>query len=99
MNTCISLQPTDSNNEPCMLDIKLTNGQKISQIAVVSEAYVLEFFKQFGEYETTKFAEFIDEFEDNSVYFAETAIFPHATEASIKVQIVRVLSLQKNVYN
>ncbi|XP_012345473.1 uncharacterized protein LOC105736245 [Apis florea] len=84
LNTCISLQPTDSNNEPCMLDIKLTNGQKISQIAVVSEAYVLEFFKQFGEYETTKFAEFIDEFEDNSVYFAETAIFPHATEASIK---------------
>ncbi|CAD1479114.1 unnamed protein product [Heterotrigona itama] len=84
LNTCISLQPTESNNEPCMLDIRLNNGQRISQIAVVSEAYVLEFFKQFGEYETTKFAEFVDEFEDNSVYFAETAIFPHATEASIK---------------
>ncbi|XP_043526715.1 uncharacterized protein LOC122537539 isoform X3 [Frieseomelitta varia] len=84
LNTCISLQSTESNNEPCMLDIRLNNGQKISQIAVVSEAYVLEFFKQFGEYETTKFAEFVDEFEDNSVYFAETAIFPHATEASIK---------------
>lgn len=85
MSTCISLQPTESNNEPCMLDIRLNNGKRISQIAVVSEAYVLEFFKQFGEYETTKFAEFVDEFEDNSVYFAETAIFPHATEASIKV--------------
>ncbi|KAK1120061.1 hypothetical protein K0M31_012787 [Melipona bicolor] len=84
LNTCISLQSTESNNEPCMLDIRLNNGQRISQIAVVSEAYVLEFFKQFGEYETTKFAEFVDEFEDNSVYFAETAIFPHATEASIK---------------
>ncbi|KAK9295668.1 hypothetical protein QLX08_010088 [Tetragonisca angustula] len=84
LNTCISLQSTESNNEPCMLDIRLNNGQKISQIAVVSEAYVLEFFKQFGEYETTKFAEFVDEFEDNSVYFGETAIFPHATEASIK---------------
>lgn len=84
LNTCISLQSTKSNDEPCMLDIKLTNGQRITQIAVVSEAYVLEFFKQFGEYETTKFAEFVDEFEDTSVYFAETAILPHATEASIK---------------
>ncbi|XP_043601909.1 uncharacterized protein LOC122576100 [Bombus pyrosoma] len=84
LSTCISLQPIESNNEPCMLDVRLTNGQRISQIAVVSEAYVLEFFKQFGEYETTKFAEFVDEFEDNSVYFTETAIFPHATEASIK---------------
>ncbi|OAD59285.1 hypothetical protein WN48_09551 [Eufriesea mexicana] len=84
LSTCISVQPTESNNEPCMLDIKLTNGQRISQIAVVSEAYVLEFFKQFGEYETTKFAEIVDEFEDNSVYFAETTILPHATEASIK---------------
>ncbi|CAL7937698.1 unnamed protein product [Xylocopa violacea] len=67
-----------------MLDIKLTKGQRISQIAVVSEAYVLEFFKQCGEYETTKFAELVDEFEDNSVYFAETAILPQTTEASIK---------------
>lgn len=82
-----------------MLDVRLTNGQRISQIAVVSEAYVLEFFKQFGEYETTKFAEFVDEFEDNSVYFAETAIFPHATEASIKVQRIHTMDLiHKNVY-
>lgn len=68
-----------------MLDIKLTNGQRISKIAIVSEAYVLEFFKQFGEYETTVFAEFVDEFEENFVYFGETAILPHTTEASIKV--------------
>ncbi|KOC59875.1 hypothetical protein WH47_10574 [Habropoda laboriosa] len=84
LNTCISLQPTEPNNEPCMLDIKLTNGQKISRIALVSEAYLLEFFKEFGEYETTIYAEFIDEFEDNIVHFAETAIIPHTTEASIK---------------
>ncbi|CAK9824320.1 hypothetical protein ANTRET_LOCUS2505 [Anthophora retusa] len=84
LNTCISLQPTESTNEPCMLDIKLTNDQKISRIALVSEAYILEFFKQFGEYETTIYAEFIDEFEDNTVHFAETAIIPHTTEASIK---------------
>lgn len=68
-----------------MLDIKLINHQRISRIAVVSEAYVLEFFKESGEYETTIFAEFIDEFQDNSVYFAETTIIPSATEASIKV--------------
>lgn len=48
---------------------------------------MLEFFKQFGEYETTAFAEFVDEFENNSVFFAETAIVPPATEASIKVEL------------
>ncbi|XP_043247859.1 uncharacterized protein LOC122394789 [Colletes gigas] len=83
LDTCISLQPIKSN-EPCMLNIKLTNRQRISRIAIVSEAYVLEFFKEFGEYETTKFAELVDEFEDNFVYFAEATIFPSATEASIK---------------
>ena len=84
LDTCISVQPIQSNSEPCMLDIKLINRQRISHIAVVSEACVLEFFKQFGEYETTAFAEFVDEFENNSVFFAETAIVPPATEASIK---------------
>ncbi|XP_076758747.1 uncharacterized protein LOC143428049 [Xylocopa sonorina] len=84
LETCIYLEPTEFNSEPCMLDIKLTKGQRISQIAVVSEANVLEFFKQYGEYETTKFAELVDVFEDISVYFAETAILPQTTEASIK---------------
>ncbi|XP_017878281.1 uncharacterized protein LOC108623922 [Ceratina calcarata] len=84
LETCISVQSSDSNSEPCMIDIKLTNGQKITQIAVVSEAYVLEFFKQFGEYDTTKFAELIDKFEDTSVYFVETTILPYTSEASIK---------------
>lgn len=84
LETCISLQPIQNDNEPCVLDVRVTNGQRISRIAVVSEAYVLEFFKQFGEYEGTVFAEFIDEFEDNTVYFAETNIVPSASEASIK---------------
>lgn len=69
-----------------MIDIKVINYQKIARIAVVSEANVLEFFKQSGEYQTTIFADFIDEFEDTSVYLAETAIQPPTTEASIKVR-------------
>lgn len=85
LDTCIALQSIDSNTGPCMLDIKVTNCQKIARIAVVSEANVLEFFKQYGEYENTIFAEFIDEFENNSVYLAETTIQPPSTEASIKV--------------
>lgn len=85
LNTCISLQPIQSDNEPCMLDIKLINNQRISRIAVVSEAYVLEFFKQFGEYEKTIFAELIDDFQDNFIYFAQATINPYSTEASIKV--------------
>ena len=84
LNTCISLQPIQSDNEPCMLDIKLINNQRISRIAVVSEAYVLEFFKQFGEYEKTIFAELIDDFEENFIYFAQATINPYSTEASIK---------------
>ncbi|XP_014484905.1 PREDICTED: uncharacterized protein LOC106749713 [Dinoponera quadriceps] len=85
LDTCISLEPTESESaEPCMLDIRVKNHQKIARIAVVSEANVLEFFKQSGEYETTIFADFIDEFRNNSVYLAETAIQPPSTEASIK---------------
>lgn len=87
LNTCIALQPTNSEStEPCMLDIKITNCQKIARIVIVSEANVLEFFKQSGEYETTIFADFVDEYENNSVYLAEAAIQPPTTEASIKVK-------------
>ncbi|KZC12401.1 PREDICTED: uncharacterized protein LOC107190496 [Dufourea novaeangliae] len=82
--TCISLQPTQSTNESCMLEIKLSNRQKISCIAIVSEAYVLEVFKESGEYKTTIFAELVDEFQDNSVYLAETKFIPPTSEASIK---------------
>ncbi|XP_076382603.1 uncharacterized protein LOC117219547 isoform X2 [Megalopta genalis] len=84
LNTCMSLQPTQSSNEPCMLELKLPNHQKISHIAMVSEGYVLEFFKLCGEYQTTVFADLLDEFEDNSVYFAETKFSPPTSEASIK---------------
>jgi hypothetical protein len=71
--------------ESCKLEFKILNQQKIARIALASEASVLEFFKQSGEYATTVFAEFIDEFQDHSVYFAETVIQPPSTEASIKV--------------
>ncbi|XP_076376192.1 uncharacterized protein LOC117229635 [Megalopta genalis] len=84
LGTCISLEPTQSSNEPCMLEIKLPNHQKISHIATVSEGHVLEFFKLCGEYQTTVFADLVDEFEDNFVYFAETKFSPPTSEASIK---------------
>lgn len=63
----------------------MDDKQKIARIALVSEALVLEFFKQSGEYATTVFAEFVDEFQDHAVYFAEAKIEPPSTEASIKV--------------
>ncbi|XP_011645456.1 uncharacterized protein LOC105432369 [Pogonomyrmex barbatus] len=88
LDTCIALQPVnssvDSNTEPCMLDIKVTNCQRIARIAIVSEGNVLEIFKQFGEYETTILAEFVDEYEDNIVFLGETMIRPPTTEISIK---------------
>lgn len=90
VDTCIALQPIgsslDSNIEPCMLNIKVSNCQRIARIAVVSEGNVLEIFKQFEEYETTILAEFIDEYEGNIVYLGETMINPPTTEVSIKVR-------------
>ncbi|XP_050448867.1 uncharacterized protein LOC126850193 [Cataglyphis hispanica] len=82
LDTCIALQ--SSNLEPCMLDIKITNCQKIARIAIVSEGNVLEIFKQYGEYETTILAKFVDEYEENIVFLGETTIQPPTTEASIK---------------
>lgn len=82
LDTCIALQ--SSNFEPCTLDIKVTSCQKIARIAIVSESNILEIFKQYGEYETTIFTEFIDEYEENTVYLGETTIHPPTTEASIK---------------
>jgi len=85
VDTCIALRPMDSA-EPCMLNIEVSNCQKIARIAVVSEGNVLEIFKQFGEYETTILAEFIDEYEENIVFFGETTIHPPTTEVNIKVR-------------
>lgn len=84
LDTCIALQPTGSNTEPCMLNIKVSNCQKVARIAIVSEGNVLEIFKQFGEYETTILAEFVDEYEENVVFIGETTIHPPTTEVSIK---------------
>ncbi|XP_020289853.1 uncharacterized protein LOC109857690 isoform X2 [Pseudomyrmex gracilis] len=84
IETCIALQPVsptiNSCTEPCMLEIKMTNCQKIARVAVVSEGEVLEIFKQFGEYETTVFAEFIDECLENTVFFGDTTMQPPTAE-------------------
>ncbi|KAJ8684377.1 hypothetical protein QAD02_020169 [Eretmocerus hayati] len=82
-DTCVALK-LDLSGEPCTVEFKTLNSSKINRIAVVSEASVLEFFKQSGEYASTVFAEFVDEFQDHVVYFAETKIDPPSTEASIK---------------
>jgi len=86
MNSCTN-PDIDSDKEPCMLDIKMTNYQKIARVAIVSEGSVLEIFKQSGEYETTIFADFIDEYEGTTVFIGETMIQPPTTEVSIKVNI------------
>ncbi|XP_015175714.1 PREDICTED: uncharacterized protein LOC107066021 [Polistes dominula] len=84
LDTCIYLRSEEKVTEPCTLDIKITNNQKISRIIVLSEAYVLEFFKQYGEYATTVFAEFVDEFKGSNIYLAELNFKHPTTEASIK---------------
>ncbi|XP_066581216.1 uncharacterized protein [Prorops nasuta] len=84
LHTCIELQPSNCDNEPCMLNIKLSQNDSIAHITVVSEASVIEFFKDFGEYESTVFAEYVDEFKGNFVYIASTKITPYAKDVSIK---------------
>ncbi|XP_033207971.1 uncharacterized protein LOC117167272 [Belonocnema kinseyi] len=85
LDTCIELRNSkESEYEPCVIDIKITNGQKISSIAIVSEASVLEIFKQCGEYASTVFAEFVDEFQNNSVYMGIVNLDSPTSEASVK---------------
>ncbi|XP_057337406.1 uncharacterized protein LOC130675629 [Microplitis mediator] len=82
---CIEVKRRSDDSGPCTLDIKLKNkDKKISRIGIVSEASVLEIFQDFGEYTTTIFADFIDEFEDSSVYYAEVAFERPSSEVSIK---------------
>ncbi|KAK2584299.1 hypothetical protein KPH14_006695 [Odynerus spinipes] len=84
LDTCICLHSMEQEIEPCKLDIKTTNSQKISRIVILSEAYILEFFKQYGEYAGTVFAELVDKFDGNFVHLAEVTLDPPTTEASIK---------------
>ncbi|RLU25759.1 hypothetical protein DMN91_001918 [Ooceraea biroi] len=84
MNSCTNSNMDGSNREPCMLDIKVTNCQKIARIVIVSEGSVLEIFKQSGEYETTIFTDFIDEYEGTTVFIGDTTIQPPTTEVSVK---------------
>lgn len=83
LNTCIALRPKRSDGA-CMLDVKVTNGRRIAKVAVVSEACVLEFFKQYGEYASTVFATFVDDFDDKAVYSAEIDVEVPTPEISIK---------------
>ncbi|XP_046486184.1 uncharacterized protein [Neodiprion pinetum] len=85
LETCIRLEGNvHDKREPCNIDIKLNNGKKIARIAIVSEAFLIELYKQFGEYVSTAHAEFIDEFEQSAVYFADICLSPPTPEVSIK---------------
>ncbi|XP_015110459.1 uncharacterized protein LOC107036791 isoform X2 [Diachasma alloeum] len=86
--TSIEIQPK-AEHEPCTIDIKLKNGQKIVRMGISSEAEVLEIFKESGEYATTIFSEFIDEFEGCTVYLGGVVFDRPTTEASIKFTRVK----------
>ncbi|KAH0949405.1 hypothetical protein HN011_007895 [Eciton burchellii] len=97
MNSCTNPDMA-SDKEPCMLDIKMTNYQKIARIAIVSEGSVLEIFKQSGEYGTTIFTDFIDEYEGTTVFIGETMIQPPTTEVSIKFTRTRNKNPDMNIW-
>ncbi|XP_012281379.1 uncharacterized protein LOC105700276 [Orussus abietinus] len=84
LNTCVQMLRLPRDEDCCTWGIKVTNGQKIARVAVVSEASVLEFYKQCGEYWTTAVAEFVDEFDDKAVYITEVSVEPPSTEIRIK---------------
>ncbi|XP_063993207.1 uncharacterized protein LOC135170929 [Diachasmimorpha longicaudata] len=87
-HTSIEIQPKP-DYEPCTIDIKLKNGQRIVRIAIASEAEVLEIFKESGEYAATMFSEFIDEFEGCTVYLGGIVFDKPTREASIKFTRVK----------
>lgn len=87
LETCIRLEgDATDKKEPCSITIKLKDGKKIGRIAIVSEAFLIEIYKQYGEYVSTARAEFIDEFEQSAVYFADACFVPPTPELSIKVR-------------
>ncbi|KAK0098712.1 hypothetical protein PV326_004866 [Microctonus aethiopoides] len=85
----LEIKPTADDNDGCTIEIKMKDKYKIIRIGVVSEAAILEIFRDAGEYATTIFADFIDEFEDASVYYAETTFDRPTTETSIKFRRIK----------
>ncbi|KAK0162452.1 hypothetical protein PV327_006227 [Microctonus hyperodae] len=86
---CLEIRPTADDNGGCTIEIKMKDKYKIVRIGVVSEASILEIFRDAGEYAATIFADFIDEFEDSSVYYAETTFDRPTTETSIKFRRIK----------
>lgn len=84
LDTCIFVEQNNPDEGPCMLDIKITNGKRISFITVVSGAYMIEVFKQSGEYEATVIGSIIDKIDNEAVCVADREIGPASTEVSIK---------------
>ncbi|XP_011311418.1 uncharacterized protein [Fopius arisanus] len=94
-NTSIEIQ-SDVEHEPCTIVIKIKNGQKIVRMGISSEAEVLEIFKDSGEYATTIFSEFIDEFEGCTVYLGGVVFDRPTRETSIK--FTRVKNERSSLY-
>lgn len=84
--TCLEIKPLNENT-PCTVDIKMLNNQKIARICIVSEAAILEIFREYGEYTKTIFAELIEEFEGATVYNGEVIFDRPTHETSINVSI------------
>lgn len=82
VHTSIALQRPTADEGSCLLEIKMTNSQKIKRIGVVSEGHILEIFKE--HYEKTIYPDFIDEDNENSAYFGDVCFDPPTTEASIR---------------
>lgn len=68
------------------MHITLLNNKFIERVYVASEASILEFSKQSGDYAGTSKAEYVDDVEDQKMFFGEMAISPPSQEISIKVQ-------------
>lgn len=86
MHTSIALQWPTPDEGPCLLEIKMTNNQKIGRIGIVSEGHILEIFKE--HYEKMMYAEFIDEDNENSAYFGDVCFDPPTTEAGFRVRFL-----------
>uniref|UniRef100_A0A1B6JV12 Uncharacterized protein n=1 Tax=Homalodisca liturata TaxID=320908 RepID=A0A1B6JV12_9HEMI len=90
VNTCIHLIQNPESDDPCTITVKLPHTRDpISQSVIVSEAKIIELFGSCGEYLSTSVGEYVDDFEDCSVYLSTFSVKPPSREITYKLQKTR----------
>ncbi|KAG8264458.1 hypothetical protein J6590_011749 [Homalodisca vitripennis] len=98
VNTCIHLIQDPESDDPCTITVKLPHTRDpISQSVIVSEAKIIELFGSCGEYLSTSVGEYVDDFEDCSVYLSTFSVKPPSREITYKARLLNSSGIGKRV--